>query len=113
MASHGGKAEEDVPLSELLERLVDDGRGYAQAELELVKAKMAERAQAYRPPLALGIAALIIATAALIALSVTLVLALAALLGPLLGGLIVTVTLLGIAALLAYLAKRKIEAIGD
>jgi len=77
----------EPPIAELVSELIDEGKGYARAELGVVKAIAAAKARALAVPAALFGVAFICALAAITALAVGIVLALAKLIGPLLGGL--------------------------
>lgn len=98
----------DVPIGQLFSQLVDDGKRYARAEVELCKAKAADKAQPLKAAAMCGGLAIIIAVAAVAALLVGLIGALATLVGPLAATLIVTVAALAVAALLGYLAYRRV-----
>ena len=104
---------EDKPIGEMIGRLFDDAQAYARAEADLVKAKIERKIGAYRTVAILLVIAATIAFGAFLALVVTLVLWASSLIGPLGGGLAVTVIVAGIAGLLAWIASRKYEAIDD
>jgi Putative Actinobacterial Holin-X, holin superfamily III len=74
------------PVGELVHQLVEDGKAYARAELDVVKAMAAAKGKALALPSALFGAAFILALAAVTALAVGVVLALAKFIGPLLAG---------------------------
>jgi len=74
------------PVGELVHQLVEDGKAYAKAELDVVKAMAAAKGKALALPSALFGAAFILALAAVTALAVGVVLALAKFIGPLLAG---------------------------
>lgn len=74
------------PVGELVHQLVEDGKAYAKAELDVVKAIAAAKGKALAIPAALFAAALVLALAAVTALALGLVLALAKFIGPLLAG---------------------------
>ena len=101
-------AQEDRPIGEIVGRLIDDGKAYARAEIGLVRARVDNHVDRFRPIVILGVGALLCGLAALVALAVTLVLALASLIGPLGGGLAATAIFAAIAALLAFLIKKKL-----
>lgn len=108
MASAGD--EDEQPIGELFGRLIDDGKAYAKAEVDLVRAQAEGQAERARMPAILGAGAIAFGLAAVIALVLTMVLALASLLGPLLGGLLATLIAAGIAGGLAYSALTKWKA---
>ena len=101
--------QEDKPIGETFGRLIDDGKAYVRAEVDLVRTKLDLEVERFRPVAILGAAALLCAVAALVALAVTLVIALASLIGPLAGGLAATAIFVAVAGLLAYLAKSSLE----
>lgn len=113
MSDAGGMDEGVKPLGELFGRLIDDGRAYAKAEIELVKVKAEYKAERYRSAAILAGVALMLAFAAIVTLCLTLVLALASLLGPLGGGAAATLIVGGAAALSAALAKKAFERADD
>lgn len=98
----------DVPIGQLFTQLVDDGKRFAQAEIELYKAKAQEKAEPIKWAAILGGAAATLALGALIALLVGLILALSPQVGPLGATLIVVVTTLALAGVLGYLAYQRI-----
>lgn len=74
------------PVGELVQELVDEGKAYARAEIDLAKTIATAKAKALALPAGLLVAALFVAMAALTALAVGVVLALATLIGPLAAG---------------------------
>lgn len=94
-------------LGELFGRLLDDGKAYGQAELELVRLRVEKKALSYRTAVILGLAAFGLMLSATIALILTLVLWLASLIGPLGGGLVAVAITLACAAVLALLARKS------
>lgn len=103
------EADDEPSIGELVSRLVDDGKAYAKAEIDLVRAIAAAKANAARMPLALLAVALLLALAAIIALCVGIVLALAALMPPLLAGLVAFLLIAGLAALLGWAGVRRLK----
>nr|WP_294850854.1 phage holin family protein [uncultured Sphingomonas sp.] len=108
MRQKGGD-NQDQPIAEFVGRLLDDGKAYATAEFELLKAKAEKSANAYRRPVALAAVAVGLAFSALIVLCISIVIALASLIGPLLGGLLATLIVGSAAAIVAILAKSAFE----
>ena len=99
--------DEDRPIGETVARLVDEGKAYARAELDLARARVEIRLDRFRAVALLGGLALLLAIGALIALTMTAVMTLAGLLGPLGGGLLATALIAALAAALAYMAKAR------
>lgn len=98
----------DESLPELIGRLVDDTRGLVSAEVELQKAKLAERAAAYKTAAIFFAAAGVLGLCALIALLVGLVMTLATLIGPGFATLLVVLAVLTVAGVLAMLGRAKL-----
>ena len=110
MAS-GGADLDERPIGELFGQLIDDGKGFARAELGLVKAQAEDKAQAIKLPALLFGAAFLFLQASVVVLCMTIALALATLIGPLGGGLVATLIGLGIAGGLALFGKAKLKGI--
>ncbi|MGI8931122.1 MAG: phage holin family protein [Sphingomicrobium sp.] len=110
MADGGIDEGDEKPAARLFARLIDDGRAYARAAFNLVRASVEARADAARKPALFGAIALLFVIAAVTTLCVMVAMALATLVGPLAGGLIVSLVTFGIAAIFAYLAKRELDA---
>jgi fumarate reductase subunit D len=98
----------DVPIGQLFSQLVDDGKRYARAEVELYKAKAADKAEPVKWAAIFGGAALTLVLSAVTALLVGLILALETLVGPLAATLIVVLATLAIAGLLGWVAYKRI-----
>ena len=90
------------PIGELVQELVEEGKAYARAELDLAKVIATAKAKALALPAGLLIAALFVAMAALNALAFGVVLALATLIGPLLAGIVGLLIFAAIAGGLAW-----------
>ena len=81
---------DEAPVGELFGRLIDDGKAYAKAEVDLVRVRAEVQATRAKLPAILFAGALAFGFAGVIALILTLVLTLASAMGPLGGGLIAT-----------------------
>lgn len=99
-------SDESVP--ELVGRLVDDTRGLVSAEVELQKAKLAERVSAYKTAAIFFAAAGVLGFCALIALLVGLIMTLATLIGPGFATLVVVIVVLTVAGGLAMIGRGKL-----
>ena len=75
------------PIGELVHELVEEGKAYARAELDLAKVIALAKAKALALPAGVLVAALFVGLAAINALVIGVVLALATLIGPLLAGI--------------------------
>jgi hypothetical protein len=108
-----GKQEESS-IGEMFGRLSDDARAYAAAEAKLYQAIARRRVGRARNGAIALVAAILLANAALGVLLIGLAFELALHVGPALGGLIVTVAVLGIAYLLVRYGIAKLGALsGD
>lgn len=99
---------DERPIGELFGQLIDDGKGFARAELGLLKAQAEAKADALKLPLILFGVAFLFLLAGVVVLCMTIAMALATLIGPLAGGLVATLIALGIAGGLAFLGKKKL-----
>ena len=86
----------DESIGDLLTRLIEDGRTYARAEIDLLRQIARHRAARARTGLVMLAAGAVLALSALTALILGLVLGLATLIHPLLAGLAVAALLAGI-----------------
>ena len=100
---------DDAPLGSLIADAVGEARQLASAEIELYKAKFAERAEAYKGAVAFFAVAGVLSFAALIALLVGLILSLATLIGPGLATAAVILSVFAIAGVLALIGKRRLS----
>jgi len=112
-----GMGEDEPPLSELVGKLVDEGKAYARAEMDLAKAKANAEARKlvarYRAPALLGLFALLFAIGGITTFCVMTGIMLAQRFGPATGTIAGTLIALLIALILGQMAKRKLEAGGE
>lgn len=106
-ADPGPQAER--PIGELVHELIEDGKAYARAEIDLYKTIAAAKGKALAFPAALFAVAFILALAAITALAVGLVLALAKFIGPLLAGLVGLLLFAAIAGALAWYGVQRLR----
>lgn len=99
----------DESIGDLFGRLVDDAKGFGQAELDYYRILVRERLRAAKTSLWMGAVAMSLALAASVALVVGLVLTLAPLVGPGWATLIVVSVALGLASLMGWLAWQQIK----
>lgn len=97
-----GPPPPERPVGELVHELIEDGKAYARAELDLYKAIATAKGKALAVPVALLFAALLVGVTALTALAVGVVIALATLIGPLAAGFVGMLIFAAIAGLLAW-----------
>lgn len=99
-------------LGDLFGRLIEDGRSYARAEIDLLKQIARHRAERGKTGLILVVGGAVLLLSSLTALILGLVLGLAALTGPLLAGIIVAAALAGVGYLLLRLGLKGLRALG-
>ena len=102
---------DEKSVGELLQRLVEDGKAYAEAEIRYYRTLVRSKLRDARAMLWMGAAAMALALAAAIGLVVGLVLTLSPLVGPGLATLIVVVGIGGTAAVMARLAWVHVKRI--
>jgi len=107
MANGGG--DDERPIGELFEQLIDEGKAYAKAEFRLAKATAESKADQAKKPALLAAASLLFLIAGVVVLCMTFALALATLVGPLAGGLIAALLTFGIAYGLYLLAMQELR----
>lgn len=100
---------EPETLSSLVSQLVDDGRSYITAEIDLAKARATNKIGRYRSAaIFFGVAA-VLGLAALVALLVGLIFALTPMAGPFAATLIVVGAVLILAGVLAMVGKSRLS----
>ena len=102
------REDQDEGVGALVTRLAADGRAYAQAEIGYWQALAADRLADAKNLAVLGVGALLLVNAAVIALIVGLLLSLQTLVGPGLATLIVVLLTLAVAGLLGWLALKRL-----
>jgi hypothetical protein len=101
--------EEERPIGEVVSELVEQGKAYARAEVDLAKAQALAKAAELKIPAILLFSALLFAQAAVTVLAVAVALGLAPLIGPFGGGLVAVLLAGGVAALLGWLGVQKLQ----
>ena len=99
----------DRPVGELVHELIEDGKAYARAEVGLVKAMAAAKANALKLPGILFAVAFLLSIAAIVALGVGVAMALATLIGPLAGGFAACLIFLAIGGGLAWYGVKRLR----
>ena len=97
------------PIGELVHQLIEDGKAYARAEFELLKAMAGAKASALALPAALFGAAFVCVLAAVTALAVGIVLALVKFIGPLLAGVAGLLIFAAIAGGLGWYGAERLK----
>ena len=95
------------PIGELVHELIEEGKGYARAEIGLLKAIATAKGKALILPAALLVVALLLAMASITALVLGVVLALATLVGPLAAGVLGMLLFAAIAGGLAWWGVQR------
>ena len=101
--------DNDRPVGELVHELIEDGKAYARAEVGLVKAIAAAKANALKLPGILFALAFLLSIAAIVALGVGVAVALATLVGPLAGGFAACLIFLAIGGGLAWYGVKRLR----
>lgn len=104
-----GQQPPERPIGELVHELIEDGKAYARAEVDLVKALATAKGKALILPAALFGIAFIFALAAVTALAVGVVLALAKFVGPLAAGFVGMVVFVAIAGGLGWYGAQRLS----
>lgn len=105
----GPTPSHERPVGELVHQLIEEGKAYARAEIDLAKAIATAKGKALILPVALFATAFILALAAVTALAVGVVLALAKFIGPLAGGLAGLLIFAGIAGGLGWYGAERLR----
>jgi hypothetical protein len=100
-------AEESV--GELVQRVIEDGKTYAKAELGLARAQAADWLGALKLPAILLVLAVILALGSVVALAYGVAAGLATMIGPVAGGFVAFLIFGATAGCLAWLAASKIK----
>ena len=101
--------DDERPIGEVVHQLIDEGKAYAKAELDLARAQALAKAGELKVPAILLFAALLFAQAAVTMVAVTIALTLAPMIGPLGAGLIAVLVAGGAAALLGWLGLERLK----
>src|SRR5438105_4981349 len=104
-----GQGGSERPVGELVHQLVEDGKAYAKAELNVAKAIATAKGRALAIPAALFGVAFVFLLAAVTALALGVVIALAHFMGPLLGGIVGLLIFAGIAAALGWYGYARLR----
>ena len=97
------------PIGELVHELVEEGKAYARAEFDLLKAIAGTKAKALALPAALFVISFILALAAVTALALGVVMALAKFIGPLLAGIVGLLIFAAVAGALTWWGIERVR----
>lgn len=100
---------EPETLTSLVSQLVEDGRSFVTAEIDLVKARAADKIGRYRSAAIFFGAAAVLGLSALIALLVGLIMALTPLTGPFAATMIVVGVVVVVAGILAMVGRSRLS----
>jgi hypothetical protein len=106
---NGGPADNERPVGELVHELIEDGKTYARAELNVVKATVTAKVAVFKLPAILFAVAFVLVLAAIGALAYGVAAGLATLIGPLAGGFIAFLLFAGLAVVLAWIGVSKLR----
>ena len=104
-----GPPPPERPVGELVHELIEEGKAYARAEIDLAKAIAEAKARALVLPAALFATAFVLALAAVTALALGVVLALAKFIGPLLAGIVGLIVFAAIAGGLGWYGAERLK----
>ena len=104
-----GPPPPERPVGELVHELIEEGKAYARAEIDLAKAIAGAKAKALVLPAALFATAFVLALAAVTALALGVVLALAKFIGPLLAGIVGLIVFAAIAGGLGWYGAERLK----
>lgn len=100
---------DEVPVGDLVHRLVEEGKAYARAEADVAKAIASDKASAIKLPAILFGAALLFLQSAITVLAVAVGLWLEPMIGPLLAGLAAFLLFAGVAGAMVWVAVAKLK----
>jgi protein-S-isoprenylcysteine O-methyltransferase Ste14 len=104
-----GPPPPEQPVGELIHELIENGKAYARAEIDLAKAIAVAKGKALAIPAALFGVAFICALAAVVALAVGVVIALETFIGPLAAGFVGMLIFAALAGLLGWAGYNKVR----
>ena len=104
-----GPPRAERPVGELIHELIEEGKAYALAEIDWVKAIAAAKGKALALPAGLFGAAFVCALAAIIALAVGVVIALSRFIGPLAAGFVGMLIFAAIAGGLGWYGYQRLR----
>ena len=105
----GPPPQDEQPVGELVHQLVEDGKAYARAELDVAKAIASAKAAALKLPAMLFGAALLFVIAAVVVMALAIFQALSWWLGTLFGGLLAFLIFAGLAGALGWFGVKKLR----
>lgn len=104
-----GPPPPERPVGELVSELIDEGKAYARAELDLAKAIATAKARALAWPAGLFLTALIVLQSAVTILAVGIFMVLLRPLGPILAAIVASLVFCAIAGALAWWGYQRLR----
>ena len=102
-------ADSERPIGELVHELIEDGKSYVRAEVDVLKAMAADKVNAFKFPAILFGAAFVLLLAAISALAYGVAAGLATLIGPLGGGFVAFLLFAAIAGGLIWVGVKQLR----
>jgi len=107
--AESGPPRPERPVGELVHELIENGKAYARAEIDLAKAIAAAKGKALAIPAVLFGVAFICVLAAVVALAIGVVIALETYIGPLAAGFVGMLIFAALAGLLGWAGYNKLR----
>jgi hypothetical protein len=104
-----GEPPPERPIGEIVGELVDEGKAYARAEIDLAKAIAIAKARAVAIPAGLVFAAMLLAQSAVTVLAISVYVVLYWAMGPLLAGFVAFLIFGGVAGGLTWYAFQRLK----
>jgi hypothetical protein len=104
-----GPPSPERPIGELVHELIEEGKSYVRAEIDLLKAIAAAKSKAIAVPAAMFGIAFLCGMAAIVALAVGVVIALETFIGPLAAGFVGMLIFAAVAGLLGWAGYAKLR----
>ncbi|HVH49629.1 MAG TPA: phage holin family protein [Sphingomicrobium sp.] len=108
----GPDPDKGKKIGDLVGQIVEDGKAYAQAELNVAKALVQDKIEGLKVPALLGLFAFLFLQAGVLLLGLTVYATLVSRLGPLLAGLISVLLFAAIAGGLGWYAAKRVKDLG-
>lgn len=104
-----GPQPPERPIGELVHELIENGKAYARAEIDLYKAIAAAKGKALAVPAAMFVVAFLCALAGVTALALGVVMTLETFIGPLAAGFVGMLIFVAIAGLLGWAGYNRLR----
>lgn len=104
-----GPQQPERPIGELVHELIENGKAYTRAEIDLYKAIVAAKGKALAIPAAMFAAAFVCALAAVTALAVGVVITLETFIGPLAAGFVGMLIFAAVSGILGWYGYNRLR----